>query len=339
MHLGAAAVLHVCSAAPFALRATCLVMNEPPIQVLAARQQAASILAENWPTVSERLGDVLTGADVCVRASQIHGVGLFAARPIEAGEIVALHPVHRVLQVLDDGRITGALVDEADQAYFRPAPGEVEPDELAYRQVAYRQTYSHVNPQRPERFLLDANPTKADVVGWMAHRCNDGASLAPGASGDDIVGYYERSNAARNCCMISLCVPLLALVTTKTVAEGEELLVTCGHGYWTQSELLKAGEKATEVSNLAASAAREADLWQVATDKKFSKHIAALDDFITKTSADFMGGDAADEAPRAPNKPSPPPKPKNGFGSGSSSSSRASSRNAKGASGSKKKRR
>ena len=72
--------------------------------------------------LSERLGDVLTGADVCVRASQIHGVGLFAARPIEAGEIVALHPVHRVLKCLMTAASQGHVVDEADRRTSGPRP-------------------------------------------------------------------------------------------------------------------------------------------------------------------------------------------------------------------------
>ena len=92
-----------------------------------------------------------------------------------------------------------------------------------------------VNPARPDRFLLDANPAKADVQGWLGHRINDGATLSPRATDDDILAYYRRSGEARNCACVALCVPLLAFVTTTRVSAGEEVLATYGHTYWTQS--------------------------------------------------------------------------------------------------------
>ena len=135
----------------------------PPIEVLAARQHAASLLAANWETVSERLGDVFSGRCVAIAPSSLHGVGLVAQKDLEAGEFIAFFPIHRILQTLDGGQVVGTLVDEADEEYFCPRspPPDLTADALAYRQVAYRQTYSNVNPDKPERFLLDANPTKS----------------------------------------------------------------------------------------------------------------------------------------------------------------------------------
>jgi hypothetical protein len=286
----------------------------PPIEELAARQHAAALLRDNWATVSERLGGVFAGDDVKVATSSLDAVGLVAQRDIAAGEMIALHPVDRVLQVLKDGQIAGAFLDQDDAAFFRPTEGTITDEERAYRQVAYRQTYSHVNPQRPEAFLLDANPQKDDAHGWMAHRINDGATLSPGASEDDLFEYYKASGRARNCCAVSLCVPLLGFVTTKPVAEGEEILATYGHAYWLQTDMYEAGERATELSKAVAAVAREADLWQVATDKKHSKHIAALEEFIStsaaaaadeassSSAASASGGDAAEGSPSATGK-------------------------------------
>ena len=197
----------------------------PSIQTLAARQRTAAILMENWSTVSERLG-TFSGDAVEARTSTRHGVGLFALRDLEAGDFVALHPVHRVLQPMPDGQVAGAIMSEEDDAYFRSSAG-VSDDEFAYRQVAYGNIYSHVDPNRPEAFLLDANPTQPDIAGWLAHRINDGAVLSPGASDTAIADYYQASSAARNVCAVALCVPLLGFVTTAPIAAGEELLATC----------------------------------------------------------------------------------------------------------------
>lgn len=256
----------------------------PSIQELAQRQRAAVILQENWATVSERLGGLLSGDMVKASQSSVHGVGVFAARDLSEGELIALHPVDRVLQQIGGGRVAGALADEDDAAYFRPAADAQPPvsaEELAYRQVAYRKIYSHVNPQRPDSFLLDANPTKPDVTGWLGHRINDGAYLSPGADEEAILQYYAESGKARNVCCVALCVPLLAFVTTRPVADGDELLATYGHTYWTQSTA-SAGEV---VDSAFGDAAREADLWQVSVDKKHSQKIMAIDDFIGKVAA------------------------------------------------------
>ena len=138
----------------------------PPIQVLAARQHATSLLTQNWQTVAERLGGVWSGEAVKAGPSEIHGIGVFAHRDLEPGELVALHPVDEVLQTLADGQIAGALMDEDDSAYFRPSADEELPAEvISYRRLAYRQVYRHVDPSRPETFTVNANPTKDDVQG------------------------------------------------------------------------------------------------------------------------------------------------------------------------------
>ena len=85
--------------------------------------------------MTERLDGVFAGGAVRGGTSPIHGLGLFAERNIEAGEVIALHPVHRVMQSLDNGQIAGALAEEDDEAYFRPPPGSIDADDLAYRQV------------------------------------------------------------------------------------------------------------------------------------------------------------------------------------------------------------
>jgi len=194
---------------------------------------------------------------------------------------VTLYPVHRVLQALGDGRGAACLAAEEDEAYFRPT-APVAPEELTYRSIAYRQTYSHPDPARPETFQLDANPTKPDVDGWLGHRINDGATLAPGCSSEaEILRYYQESGARRNLCAVALCVPLLGFVTTRDVPKGAELFATYGHGYWLQADM-PCSEAVEEVLQ---TPAKEAVMWQVATDKKYRSQIIALDRFIMDTSS------------------------------------------------------
>jgi len=203
---------------------------------------------------------------------------------------VTLYPVDRILQTLGDGRGVGTLADERDEEYFNPTDG-VDPDVKVYRQVAYRQTYSHPDPKRPETFQLDANAAKQNVAGWIGHRINDGATLsAHSTSDEELRDYYQRSAETRNVCAVTLCVPLLGFVTTRAVAEGDELFATYGHGYWLQRQV----PVSEEVDEAVMEPAKETVLWQVATDKKYAKGIRALDDFISKATPDDVAAVASD---------------------------------------------
>ncbi|KAL1499364.1 hypothetical protein AB1Y20_011571 [Prymnesium parvum] len=275
-------------------------LASPPaitIECLASRQHVASLLARNWPRAASLIGG-LHGTAVRVAPSEVHGVGLHAAQRLEAGEWVALHPIDRLLlRAEGEGAARACLAEEEDEEYFRPTQ-PVSADEMAYRQIAYRRTYLHPNPSRPDTFVLDANPTKPDVAGWVGHRINDGASLAPHATSDDtLLAYYAESGRRRNVCAVTLCVPLLGFVTTRPVEEGEELLATYGHAYWLQREVA-CGEAVVQAVQ---TPAREAVLWQVATDKKYAKQIMALDRFISRTSAEEI----YEQTSGSP--PSPPP--------------------------------
>ena len=246
------------------------------IEVLAARQHVAmNILVPNWKTVAERLRG-LSGDSVEVRPSRLHGMGLFACSDIPENTLITLFPCHRVLQQSPGQTVAGALADEEDEAYFRPPKGSVSAEDLAYRQYAYRQTFSHANPERRETFLVDANPTKADIPGWFGHRINDGATLSSSSDEDMVCLYYRASAMRRNCCAVALCIPLVAFVTTRAVAEGEELLTTYGHSFWMQTD----EEITMGMAKVVQDRALEVDLRQMATDKMYALLIRELEDFI-----------------------------------------------------------
>lgn len=252
----------------------------PSIQALAARQAAVVLLQENWKTISELLGGLLSGTCVQAGPSPLHGIGVFAAQDIPEGELVVLHPVDRILQQLSGGKVAGALADDVDAEYFRPSDPGISSEELSYRQIAYRKIYSHIDPQRPERFFLDANPLKPDTPAWLGHRINDGAILAPGATDEEVKAYYTASAATRNIVTVALCVPLLGFVTTKPIPAGAELTTTYGHTYWMQS----AAPVGPAANDEFATFARETDLWQVSCDKKYRKYVQALEDFVAKAA-------------------------------------------------------
>jgi hypothetical protein len=264
----------------------------------------ATLLSENWGGVAADL-DGLAGDQAYTGPSGLHGVGVFASRDLEAGELVTLYPVHRLLQTLGDGRGVATFSDETDERYFSPTL-EVVDDEKVYRQVAYRQTYAHPDPERPESFQLDANANKPDVAGWLGHRLNDGATLsAHVTSEEELLRYYEQTASLCNVCAVALCVPLLGFVTTRAVAKAEELLATYGHGYWLQRLVAVSAA----VDEAIFEPAKETVHWQIETDKRYADQIRSLDDFISRSTPDEVaavagslrdGGDGALPATPSP---------------------------------------
>ena len=173
--------------------------------------------------------------------------------------------------------------------------------------------------------MARAHSTCSRSTGWLGHRINDGATLSPGASDEAVTAYYRQSSERRNCCAVALCVPLLGFVTTEAVAAGDELLATMGHSYWLQVET-ELGEASVKLSqdtareadlwqvlmsdhihghvcmcmsplldSMLMHATWQVSLagqhahatWQVSFDKRHPMQLNALDDFISRLSADI----------------------------------------------------
>ena len=63
---------------------------------------------------------------------------------------------------------------------------------------------------------------------------NNDAAACAGDSEAAILEYYETCEAEANCVMLPFgdAAPLMALVATRDVAAGDELLLSYGHSYW-----------------------------------------------------------------------------------------------------------
>ena len=174
----------------------------------------------------ERLGDDVKEATA--GPSPTAGTGLFAARDLPAGTLVALYPAHAI------GRGEQNVFYDTNRDYFKKqmSSGSLRP----YRQsvLGDRSLFGVANDQIEDPFFIDANPEQPLVDGWTAHLVNDGAMCDAGDD-DSVVRYYKASLARRNCLIVPVGpAPLMGYATTRDVEAGEELLTTYGAEYWVE---------------------------------------------------------------------------------------------------------
>ena len=174
----------------------------------------------------ERLGEIVNATTV--GPSPTAGTGLFAARDLPAGTLVALYPAHAI------GRGEQNVFYDTNRDYFKKqtSSGSLRP----YRQnvLGDRSLFGVANDQIEDPFFIDANPEQALVDGWTAHLVNDGVLCAAGEE-ESVVRYYKDSLARRNCLIVPVGpAPLMGYATTRDVEAGEELLTTYGAEYWVE---------------------------------------------------------------------------------------------------------
>ena len=174
----------------------------------------------------ERLGEIVNATTA--GPSPTAGTGLFAARDLPAGTLVALYPAHAI------GRGEQNVFYDTNRDYFKKqaSSGSLRP----YRQnvLGDRSLFGVANDQIEDPFFIDANPEQPLVDGWTAHLVNDGAMCDAGDE-DCVVRYYKASLARRNCLIVPVGpAPLMGYATTRDVEAGEELLTTYGAEYWVE---------------------------------------------------------------------------------------------------------
>lgn len=121
-----------------------------------------------------------------------------------------------------------------DEAYFASNPSS----QSAYLHCTDQPIFarpsllSELGTLTKEPLYLDVNPQRTIADGWVSQMINDGATVNVNSE-QGVLDYYRATKRAKNCIHIPFGPsPVLATVTTKKVAKGEELLTTYGGTYW-----------------------------------------------------------------------------------------------------------
>jgi SET domain len=204
-----------------------------------------------------------------VRESQIPGAGrgLFAKKAIKANTIVSFYPAHALGIDSDRHFVVASPTSSAQQLDGRGDMGvhDIQDDDATYfaKHFSSDSEYLHCTDQpvfgRPsliadvsnDPLYLDVNPYRPVADGWQSHLINDGATIQRSRLHDSdregaVLDYYRESKRAKNCIHIPFGPsPIMATVTTRRVAAGDELLTSYGGTYWLGAV---SGEHAVEIT-------------------------------------------------------------------------------------------
>ena len=147
------------------------------------------------------------------------GRGVFACQPITAGSVATLYPgdALRLSQAGLDQDIAWTLTD----GLLQPASAE-----LLARARDYEMEVCSTAAGDLSQF---GDPARADEPAYLGHMINDGAIC----TSESLRAEYKRkSHALRNVEQVDLAGCHTAIIATRDIQAGEELLLTYGANYW-----------------------------------------------------------------------------------------------------------
>tara|TARA_B110001450_G_scaffold35770_1_gene31448 strand:- start:805 stop:1953 length:1149 start_codon:yes stop_codon:yes gene_type:complete len=154
---------------------------------------------------------------VTVKSSPLHGNGVFAKRPIKKGEIITMYPCHAFLLCVEGVGTLWAMTNGENMlrttaSMLAGYSAEVEPTRISIA-------------GDPDIYTNDA----------CGHLINDGACIMKkDFDVNDVLKYIEDSLRAQNCHFISLAGCALAVMASRNIKTGEEVLAAYGAGFWSK---------------------------------------------------------------------------------------------------------
>jgi hypothetical protein len=186
----------------------------------------------NYPWIHQIIDEV-TSAEMCIITSlfrnvpiqisrvkvcwsPLHGNGVFATKHIKKGDIVTMYPAHAA--TLRAKRLNGTYwvlngkesMNGLDASIFAAYVAEVDGTRIGIA--------GHPDTHSPSA---------------CGHLINDASSITErDFSVQQMLRYVRDSVAGQNCAFVPLGCMALAVVATRAVAPGEEMLTSYGSGFW-----------------------------------------------------------------------------------------------------------
>ena len=189
---------------------------DPPYECAKSESISRRLFASRLPSI--RLNQCVVSESNLPGA----GRGVFACQPIMAGTVATLYPgdALRWSQKSLEEDMAWTLTDI--DASFQPASAE-----LLARGRDYEMEVCSAAASDPMSIIGD--PSRADDAAYLGHMINDGAFC----TSESLRAEYKlKSQAMRNAEQVDLVGCHTAIVATRDIQVGEELLLTYGANYW-----------------------------------------------------------------------------------------------------------
>lgn len=160
-----------------------------------------------------------------VKKSMIAGNGLFAKKKIMKDELITFYPGD-IIEYTSKGnrRVNGCEVIAFSSKRFKKQFGDVTLNDNKYRDNDYSFIVN-------KYYSIIGCPDFKEDANYLGHFINDRIKCESSAQ-PDIVNYMYLSTSKSNCMFYCLKHLHVAIIATKNIEIGEELLTTYGPGYW-----------------------------------------------------------------------------------------------------------
>lgn len=161
------------------------------------------------------------GVGIELKKSSIHGMGVFATHNISKNEWITCYPGDIVEYIPNADRNVPNHVTCCFQSFrFEDKHGK----------NGYKFNYDAYKFDLDESYSIVGCPDFKDDPNYMGHFINDGAKSNSTAKSDEI--YSKITQLKSNCCFYSMKDLHVAIIATRDIQIGEELLTSYGCGYW-----------------------------------------------------------------------------------------------------------
>lgn len=169
----------------------------------------------------------------CVaQPSSIHGMGLFATRPIAAEDLITLYPGDALLAWGEEfGGLPGPEGCALQAMYGQHVDASEQASPQCFLKKGNARDFEVVTGKR--RSIVGDPSRRADPA-YLGHIANDAACLVVGKYCDEneLDIYKRASSEGANAAHLILEGCHYVTIATRDIEESEEILVSYGEGYW-----------------------------------------------------------------------------------------------------------
>jgi len=157
-----------------------------------------------------------------VDSSDLHGNGLFVTRTIEEGELITFYPGDAVILWSGGHRTEAGVPDGTGVIFGAHVPDDQRDVIVALESMDYEISATGL-------ISLVGDPERASDPGYLGHFANDAVTCASPYLREE---YEAQSLARSNARHVTVEGCHYATLATRTIAAGEEVLVSYGADYW-----------------------------------------------------------------------------------------------------------
>jgi len=166
--------------------------------------------------------------------SSIHGMGLFATRPIATEELITLYPGDALLAWGDEyGGLPGPEGCALQAMYGSHIDAQEQASPQCFLKKKNARDFEVVTGKRRS---IVGDPSRNADPAYLGHIANDAACLVVVGNdknnNDDQGAYEHKSSAGTNAALLMLEGCHYVTIATRDIEESEEILVSYGVGYW-----------------------------------------------------------------------------------------------------------